>query len=145
MRKEFATSSKFVPSGDDRDTASVPITLPAPGRFSTIIVRLALSLTSCASSRINTSPIPPAANGTTIRAVLSAGHCASARAVGTAKLNKTIPATHDRLAIFMSADPAGGALEGQQTTFSACNAMLHHVRALVEGDDRGSAMSGPVA
>jgi len=38
MTKEFATSRTVRPSGSARSTASVPITVPPPGRFSTTTV-----------------------------------------------------------------------------------------------------------
>jgi hypothetical protein len=38
MTKELATSSSVRPSGSARSAASVPITVPPPGRFSTTTV-----------------------------------------------------------------------------------------------------------
>ena len=89
MRNEFATNSRDAPSGDERATASVPITAPPPGRVSTMIVRLVLSPTSCAKSRIMTSATEPAAKGTMMRTVFSGGHCAAAGALNKARLERT--------------------------------------------------------
>jgi hypothetical protein len=65
-----------LPSGVARNTASVPITVLAPERFSTIIVGPCARLNCSASKRATRSAGPPAAKGTTIRMVLPVTACA---------------------------------------------------------------------
>src|SRR5689334_5967380 len=65
-------TSSVRPSGAARDTASVPITPPAPARSSTMMVAPSGCCISLASSRAIASTGPPAANGTTILTVSSA-------------------------------------------------------------------------
>lgn len=59
--------SHVYPSGCAWMTASVPITPPAPGLFSTVIVTLKAGLILSTTIRVTTSPTPPAGYGTTTR------------------------------------------------------------------------------
>jgi len=54
------------PSGAARATDSVPMIVPAPGRFSVTIATPCARPTCSASSRATMSPAPPGGSGTTI-------------------------------------------------------------------------------
>src|SRR5215813_13025278 len=66
MTSEGNVVSRLVPSGARRDTASVAILPPAPGRLSTIIVRPCVRPIWSASRRTRKSRPPPGGTGTTI-------------------------------------------------------------------------------
>src|SRR5215470_3044215 len=72
MTNEGNVVSRLVPSGARRDTASVAILPPAPGRLSTIIVRPCVRLIWSASRRTRKSKPPPGGTGTTILIVFGA-------------------------------------------------------------------------
>jgi hypothetical protein len=63
-------SNRVLPSGAERATASAPIAVPAPGRFSTIIVTGRIRPICSATTRAKISVPPPGWNGTTILMVL---------------------------------------------------------------------------
>jgi len=87
-------SSTVSPSGAARATASVPITVPAPGRFSTTAVTFWARPICSASTRATMSAPPPAARGTTIFKVRAV--CASASR-GDADARHTASNTRRRL------------------------------------------------
>jgi len=65
MTNEFAGISRVLPSGGARETISVAITVPAPGRFSITIDGPWARPISSASTRPRTSMAPPDGRGTT--------------------------------------------------------------------------------
>ena len=59
MTKVFATISTVLPSGSARAAASVPITVPAPGRFSTtMLTPCALLICSAIRREMMSGPLP---------------------------------------------------------------------------------------
>src|SRR5262245_16291133 len=71
MRRAVEVISKVLPSGAARDTASVPITALAPGRFSVNKVTPSVRLICSARIRARMSAVPPAGYGTTSLTVLA--------------------------------------------------------------------------
>src|SRR5262249_40211774 len=71
MTNELLIISSVVPSGAERATASVPMMVPAPGRFS-ITKRCPVACVACwVTMRASESAEPPGGNGTMMRMVLS--------------------------------------------------------------------------
>src|SRR5215472_12774116 len=71
MRNAVEVISKVLPSGAARDTASVPMTALAPGRFSVNKVTPLVRLICSPRIRARMSAVPPAGYGTTILTVLA--------------------------------------------------------------------------
>jgi hypothetical protein len=87
--KLLATVTKLVPSGGDLATLSTPITVPAPGLFSTTMGWPSALATSVQTRRVTKSVVPPGGKGTTTRKGRVGQACAcnapgrAARAVAT--------------------------------------------------------------
>src|SRR5882672_9282296 len=81
------------PSGGALATISVPITLPAPGRLSTITGWPSAAASFAPTARDKMSAVPPAANVTMIRIGL-VGYCAEAGIAAAA--NETASASADK-------------------------------------------------
>src|SRR6476620_3870641 len=64
MMNELATIPSVLPSGTAREAASTPSTVAAPGRFSMTVATPCACAHFSATMRVNTSPPPPAGNGT---------------------------------------------------------------------------------
>src|SRR5262249_20651837 len=75
-RKVKPTMPTVWPSAGERATASVPMIVFAPGRFSTTTPWPSALLKGCAIARATTSFDPPAGNGTTSRTTLDGKLCA---------------------------------------------------------------------
>src|SRR5882672_6137670 len=99
MTNSGVVISTMFPSGAARAAASVPITVPAPGRFSITIVGPCARAICSASSRPRISEPPPGVEETMILMVRVA--CGPAAWPDKASRTMAQPAASDRLAIII--------------------------------------------
>src|SRR5262249_9256234 len=105
IRNAVEVISKVLPSGAARDTASVPMTALAPGRFSVNKVTPSVRLICSPRIRARMSAVPPAGYGTTILTVLAVCEHAAVSPWRMERAPATIRYGDRRLGRFMMMPP----------------------------------------